>query len=56
MRVAVDEARHGRETTAVDLLELAAWCRQPAHRADVHDAAVVTEDVRVLEHVHPSQL
>jgi hypothetical protein len=55
MRVAVDEARNGTQTAPVELLDLAVE-RELAHQPDGRDPALVTEHVRVLEHVQLAEL
>ncbi len=68
VRVAVDEARNGREPAAVDLLEVAgrrvarriARCPRQgggeiAHRADRLDLPVAAEHERVVDHPHVAE-
>jgi hypothetical protein len=49
--VAVDEARHGREAPAVDLLDVTRRQTQVPHASDSFDATVGAEHVRVLHDV-----
>ena len=51
MRVTVDEARHGAEPAAVELLDLVRQGRQVAHPADRLDAPGAAEQIRVVDHV-----
>jgi hypothetical protein len=51
MRVAVDEPRDRAEPAGVDLLDVAVDTAEVAHPSDGRDAALLAEQVRVLEHV-----
>ena len=47
----VDEARHGAEPAAVELLDLVRLGGQVAHPADRLDAARTAEQIGVVDHV-----
>ena len=55
VRVAVDEARNGAQTAAVELLDVAVECRQLRHRAHRCDRRAVAEHVRALDELSLAQ-
>ncbi len=51
----VDETRYRREPTPVELFHLARERRELAHRADLGDAAVLTDHERVVDDIYVSE-